>query len=100
MNDETADGNRVIVGPDGRSARGTFPRNWGVPPVDLEERTRWIEQHIREGDRRMDAGDRVEGQRPKTGRQAIAALNRKRGGVADANRVRLQMLERNQLGPQ
>jgi len=100
-NVETAAGDRFVVGPDGRRLRtSTFPAHWGRPPDDVEERTGWIRRHIAEGNERLDRGDVVEGQRPKTGRQALARLQRKVGGTADANRTRLQLLELNRRGPE
>jgi hypothetical protein len=96
---ETADGSRVMT-LGGHVIRSTFPRHWGKPPDDIAEREAWMRRNIREGEERMNHGERVEGQRPRTGRQAMAALNRKRTSSADANHIRLQMLERNKLGPQ
>jgi hypothetical protein len=96
MNDfESADG-RYIVGPDGRPDRGTFPRSWGSPPADLEQRAQWIKARIREGEERLNRGEVVESQTPKTGRQTMAALRRRSVSpevVFEVNRLRLRLLD-------
>ena len=96
---ETADGERVLFDSAGNPVRtSTFPRSWGTPPADLEDRGRWIKQRIREGEERMNSGERVEGQRPRTGRQALAQLEQ-RVWAENINRLRLLAL-RYREGPQ
>jgi hypothetical protein len=91
---------RVIVGPDGATIRGTFPKSWGRPPDDLDERKRWMRSHIQEGERRMDAGETVEGQKPRTAKQMLASLNRRRESPAFANHYRERLLALSKEGPQ
>jgi hypothetical protein len=74
---ETADG-RYIVDSYGKRLRGTWPEWWGEAPSGLEERQAWIQRNILEGEERMNRGETVQGQRPRTGRQAIESLNRRR----------------------
>jgi hypothetical protein len=98
---EKAEG-RVLVGPDGRALRGTFPRHWGRPPDDLDERQEWMRRNIREGEERMNRGEKVEGQRPKTGRQALASLRRRSVSpevIYQINRLRLRLLDLRREGP-
>ena len=113
-NVESTDGSRVVM-LGGERIRGTFPRSWGTPPGDLAERERWMRGNIREGQARLNRGEKVEGQRVRTGRQALAALERMRRVDAEqrciaeadewmraleANHARLRMLELKREGPQ
>jgi hypothetical protein len=91
---ETADGTRVLFDSDGRRLRtSTFPEWWGRPPENVDERERWIHRNIREGEERMNRGERVEGQRVKTGRQARATLEQRRTSPAFANAIRMRLIE-------
>ncbi len=96
---ETADA-KFVVDHDGKLLRGTFPRSWGKPPDDLEARAFWIKERIREGEMRMNRGEVIEGQKPRTGKQALAALKRKRESAAPANHLRVLVHEMNKTGPQ
>jgi hypothetical protein len=59
MNDyETATG-RVVVGSDGREPGRTFPREWGRPPDDYEQRGGWIKAKIRCGEIAREFGEEV-----------------------------------------
>jgi hypothetical protein len=94
---ETTDGRFVML--DGEHVRGTFPRHWGKPPDDLEERERWMRRNIAEGERRMDAGEVVEGQRPKTPKQALASLRQRQESPAFGNAARMRLVELLKRGP-
>jgi hypothetical protein len=109
----TADGSRVIM-LGGERIRGTFPRSWGTPPGDLDERERWMRRNIGEDESRLNRGEKAEGQRVRTGRQALAAIERMRRVDAEqmctaeanewmraleANHARLRMLELKREGP-
>jgi hypothetical protein len=95
---QRADGERVVFDSEGHRVRtNTFPEWWGKPPDGLEARGAWIRSKIAEGKERLERGERVEGQRPRTGRQALAALEAR---VWSENMHRLRMLLLRRSGPQ
>jgi hypothetical protein len=82
--------------PEGSPRRGTFPREWGRPPEDEEQRTGWIKAKIRCGQIARNFGEEVRWLGHSThGRVTVPS----RVIAQRIARMRLQLLDHLARGP-